>query len=84
MAGGSSSHSTRGIDIDSTKDSRWNGVNMQSDFLGLILVAQGAITREDLFAGLRRQTQSGEMLGQALIELGVLSEDALATRLRFK
>ena len=52
---------------------------MQSDFLGLILVAQGAITREDLFAGLRRQTQSGEMLGQALIELGVLSEDALAT-----
>ena len=79
MAGGSSSHSTRGIDIDSTKDSRWNGVNMQSDFLGLILVAQGAITREDLFAGLRRQTQSGEMLGQALIELGVLSEDALAT-----
>ena len=28
---------------------------------------------------LRRQTQSGEMLGQALIELGVLSEDALAT-----
>ena len=78
MAGGSSSHSTRGIDIDSTKDSRWNGVNMQSDFLGLILVAQGAITREDLFAGLRRQTQSGEMLGQALIGLGVLSEDALA------
>ena len=51
---------------------------MQSDFLGLILVAQGAITREDLFAGLRRQTQSGEMLGRALIGLGVLSEDALA------
>ena len=51
---------------------------MQSDFLGLILVAQGAITREDLFAGLRRQTQSGEMLGRALVGLGVLSEDALA------
>ena len=51
MAGGSSSHSTRGIDIDSTKDSRWNVLNMQSDFLGLILVAQGAITREGPLCG---------------------------------
>ena len=52
---------------------------MQSDFLGLILVAQGVITREGLFAGLRHQKHSGEMLGQALIELGLLSEEALAS-----
>ena len=50
---------------------------MQSDFLGLILVAQGAITREHLYAGLRRQAQTGEMLGEALINLSALTENAL-------
>ena len=50
---------------------------MQSDFLGLILVAQGAITREALFEGLRRQAQTGEMLGEALVKLDALTENHL-------
>ena len=50
---------------------------MQSDFLGLILIAQGSISRDDLFAGLRRQSQTGEMLGEALVELGVLTAENL-------
>ena len=50
---------------------------MQSDFLGLILVAQGAISRDQLYAGLRRQSQTGEMLGEALVQLGALSSTAL-------
>ena len=50
---------------------------MQSDFLGLILIAQGSISRDDLFAGLRRQSQTGEMLGEALVKLGAMSESDL-------
>ena len=45
---------------------------MQSDFLGLILLAQGAISREDLYAGLRRQAHSGEVLGAALLSMGAI------------
>jgi len=46
--------------------------------IGEILVAQGAVTREQLAQALDIQRQSGGRLGRVLVEMGVLGERQLA------
>jgi len=45
--------------------------------IGDLLVEQGAITLDQLEAGLAAQRDSGKKLGRVLIESGALSEDDL-------
>ncbi len=45
--------------------------------LGDLLVAESVISEQQLQAGLQHQKQTGRKLGAALIEMGVLTEDAL-------
>jgi len=49
--------------------------------LGELLLEQGAVTADQLQAGLALQRQSGNRLGAALVAQGVLSEEKLATAL---
>ncbi len=60
----------------------------QSKKLGEQLVAEGAITQEQLEEALANQSTSGERLGQALLDMGVLPAsmlvDTLANRLGVK
>jgi hypothetical protein len=49
--------------------------------LGELLLEQGAVTAEQLQAGLALQRQSGNRLGAALVAQGVLSEEKLANAL---
>ena len=49
--------------------------------LGELLVARGAIGREDLQRGLAKQAESGGLLGEILIDLGSLDEVTLAITL---
>jgi CheY-like chemotaxis protein len=64
------------------------GENDKCALLGQILLASGAITREDLQEALYRQKVSGEQLGQVLVEMGALArrqlERALQTQSRLR
>jgi hypothetical protein len=64
------------IELDSMRqeDVRWRPI-------GEVLVAAGAITREELNEALREQRQSGKRLGEVLIEAGRMSWLSLAQAL---
>lgn len=47
--------------------------------IGDVLVAAGAITEEQLQEGLARQKETGRKLGNALVDLGFISNDMLIT-----
>ena len=47
--------------------------------IGDVLVAAGAITEEQLQEGLAKQKETGRKLGNALVDLGVISNDRLIT-----
>jgi type IV pilus assembly protein PilB len=49
--------------------------------LGEILVREGSITREQLQRGLARQREGGKRLGEALADLGYVSEDEVVKAL---
>ena len=61
------------LDLDSFRqeDTRWRPI-------GEVLVAAGAITREELQEALHEQRQSGKRLGEVLIEAGRISWLSLA------
>jgi len=64
------------------------GENDECALLGQLLLASGAITREDIQEALYRQKVSGEQLGQVLVEMGALAprqlERALQTQSRLR
>ena len=47
--------------------------------IGAVLVAAGAITEEQLQEGLAKQKETGRKLGNALVDLGFISNDMLIT-----
>ena len=47
--------------------------------IGDVLVAAGAITEEQLQEGLAKQKETGRKLGNALVDLGFISNDMLIT-----
>lgn len=61
------------VELDSIRqeDTRWRPI-------GEVLVAAGAITREELQEALQEQRQSGKRLGEVLIEAGRISWLSLA------
>jgi hypothetical protein len=61
------------LDLDSFRqeDTRWRPI-------GEVLVAAGAITRDELHEALHEQRQSGKRLGEGLIEAGRISWLSLA------
>ncbi len=50
---------------------------MHTELIGQILLSRGLITQKDLSQALRLQDETGGLLGQALLRLGALTEDAL-------
>ncbi len=56
------------VELDSMRqeNSRWRPI-------GEVLVAAGAITREELQEALHEQRESGKRLGEVLIEAGILN-----------
>jgi len=49
--------------------------------LGDLLIKDGTITPEQLEMGLRKQRESGKKLGEALVDLGVTTDDSIAVAL---
>lgn len=54
------------------------------EYLGRFLVSHGYITSEAVDAAVARQKEEGKLLGQILIDMGVMSEEDLAQMLRLK
>lgn len=54
-------------------------VNQTKAYLGQILVEKGIITKEQLETALRKQKETGELLGAVLLKLGFVSEEAIFT-----
>src|SRR5689334_12656231 len=54
-------------------------INQAKAYLGQILVEKGVITKEQLETALRKQKETGELLGAVLLKLGFVSEEAIFT-----
>ena len=57
------------------------GLQRKKMRLGDLLIKSGTITPEQLEAGLRKQRESGKKLGEALVEMGITTDDSIAVAL---